>query len=355
LTLRTTLAAAILASLALGAPAQAAPTVVAKGLNNPRGLALTPDGTLYVAEAGRAGKTCLNKDTCIGYTSRIAKVAADGSVSTVLGDLLSGAGKDGTFATGVDDVAVGPDGSVYGIETSAPPKQAKSLPSKARKQIGRVVKAESGKAVFGPPVDAIENKSNPDKTDVNSNPYGLAIGPDGTQYVADAGGNTILQVKDGKVTLLAIVPKPAKKVQAVPTVVRIGPDGALYIGILGGGGTPKNGSKVFRLVPGEKPTAYATGFRNITGIAFDKDKNLYVSELYRTGTESSGPKPDGDVVKVAVDGTRTRVGSIPYPAGVAVADDGTAYVSAYSILPATTPKKSPFQGKGGQIVKFSAP
>ena len=44
------------------APAQAAvpypkppPTVIADGLDNPRGLTFAPDGTLYVAEAGQGG------------------------------------------------------------------------------------------------------------------------------------------------------------------------------------------------------------------------------------------------------------------------------------------------------------
>jgi glucose/arabinose dehydrogenase len=352
LKLRTTVALAAAASLALAGPAHAATTVVAKGLDNPRGLALAPDGTLYIAQAGKAGKTCINKDTCFGFTSKISALAADGTLSDLAADLISGAGPDGSFATGIDDVSVGPDGSVYGIETAAPPK-TKGLPAAARKQLAHVIKARAGKGVpVGARVDTIEIKSNPDKTDVNSNPYSVAIGPDGTKYVADAGGNTILKVTNTKVSLVAVIPKLGKA-QAVPTSMRFGPDGALYIGVLGGGGVATNGSKVFRLVPGQKPTVYATGFRNISGIAFDKAGNLYVSELYRTGSEQSGPKPDGDVVKIAADSTRSVAGKVPFPAGVAVADDGTIYVSAYSIVPGTTPKASPFKGAGGQVVKIT--
>src|SRR4051812_5223279 len=299
MSLSKTLVACGLTGLALAAavPAQGAGTVVATGLNNPRGLALSPTGTLYVAESGRAGKTCLNKDTCVGLTGAIARVGADGKVARVASGLLSAGGPDGTFTTGVDDVAVAPDGGVFGILTSAPPGLAKGLPSKIRRQLGRVARASAGKAVFsGPPVDTIEFTSNPDKTDVNSDPYGLAIGLDGTQYVADAGGNTILSVKDDKVSLLGVVPKNGKA-QAVPTVVRVGPDGALYVGVLGGDGTPKNGSNVYRMVPGEKPTIYAKGFNNVTGLAFDKGGSLYVTEWSRT-LGKQGPNGDGDVVKI---------------------------------------------------------
>jgi sugar lactone lactonase YvrE len=352
--IRKTLAAAGLAGLAAGAlaaPAGAANSLVAKGLDNPRGLALGPDGTLYVAEAGKAGKTCPNKSTCFGFSSKIGKISLDGKVSTVAGNLISGGGPDGSFATGVDDVNVGPGGTVYGIETAAPPK-TKGIPAKARKQLAHVIKASGGKGVpVGARVDTIELKSNPDHTDVNSNPYSVAIAADGTKYVADAGGNTILKVTNTKVSLVAVIPKLGKA-QAVPTSLRVGPDGALYVGTLGGDGTAKDGSKVFRIVPGQKPTVYASGFRNITGIAFGKDGGLYVSELYRT-VKGGNPNTDGDVVRIAPDGTRSVAAQVPFPAGVAVADDGTVYVSAFSILPGTTPKSGPFKGAGGQVVKIT--
>jgi hypothetical protein len=45
--------------------------------------------------------------------------------------------------------------------------------------------------------------------------------------------------------------------------------------------------------------------------------------------------------------------SLVFPAGAAVAPDGTLYVSNASVLPSKTPKKSPFKGLGGQILKIT--
>ena len=51
-------------SLALAAPAAAQEPqveVLAEGLNAPRGITIAPDGSIYVAEAGAAGETCMDE------------------------------------------------------------------------------------------------------------------------------------------------------------------------------------------------------------------------------------------------------------------------------------------------------
>ena len=69
------LAGAACASLAIAPAAMAGLqpkiTVVGKSLNNPRGLAAAPDGSIYVAEAGKAGPTCLDRrrENCAGFSS----------------------------------------------------------------------------------------------------------------------------------------------------------------------------------------------------------------------------------------------------------------------------------------------
>ena len=74
--LRSALAAAAL--LAAASPAQSlaavpAIRVVASGLDNPRGVAVTAGGVVYVAEAGRAGK-CRPNVGCFGFTSAVTEI-----------------------------------------------------------------------------------------------------------------------------------------------------------------------------------------------------------------------------------------------------------------------------------------
>jgi DNA-binding beta-propeller fold protein YncE len=58
-------------------------TVVADHLNNPRGVTIAPDGSVYVAEGGSAGPSCFgsgDQRSCLGFSSSISRVC--GGVAT---------------------------------------------------------------------------------------------------------------------------------------------------------------------------------------------------------------------------------------------------------------------------------
>jgi glucose/arabinose dehydrogenase len=347
--------AAVLAALSLSATASAATTtVVATGLNNPRQLSMDAQGNLYVAEAGRAGKQCPSKDTCFGTTSAIAKIpAGGGAVQRIVTGFPSGGGKDGSFATGIDGVSVAPDGTVFGLTTSGPPSQLKGIPKAIKRKLGVLfsVPAAGGTATTVAKVDTYEIKKNPDKTDVNPNPYAVLGLASNHAIVVDAGGNTVYDVNNGQQTLLAILPKNKGR-QSVPISIALGPDGAYYVGELPGEGKrPRpHQARIFKIVPGQKPTVFATGLDGVAGLAFGPDGSLYATELMT----SNANKPTGDVVKIAPDGTKTHLfKGLGFPAGIAVGQDGSLYVSLFSILPGRTPKKGQFKGLGGQVVKLT--
>ena len=76
---------------------------------------------------------------------------------------------------------------------------------------------------------------------------------------------------------------------AVPTSVAQGPDGGFYVGQLTGFPFPVGGANVYRIVPGQAPQVFASGFTNIIDIAFDKQGTLYVLEIFQNGLLSGDP------------------------------------------------------------------
>ncbi len=346
-------AAALTGALAPGAQAATVETV-ARGLDNPRSVAIGPDGAVYVANSGKGGRKCQGKGEerqCLGTTGRIVRLAG-GKLSTVARGFISGAGPDGSFAGGLHGVSVSPEGAVFGVTTSGPPAFVKSLPKPFRRQAGRLFDVKSGAFTSVARVDQLEWKNNLDKVkgDRNSNPYAVLAQSD-RQVVVDAGANAVYEVRGGTVSLLAVIPKNGRS-QAVPTSVAVGPSGDLYVGELAEG-AGKGKARVWRIpAAGGTPTVHATGFTAITGVAFGPDGSMFVTEFARNLRKEDAR---GSVVRVAPDGSRTKLGGgkLFFATGAAVDSTGAVYVSNYSVLPAKTPKKSPFKGAGGSLVKIT--
>src|SRR5204863_9657818 len=99
-------AAVVLLAFTVGVKADPPYTVVADGLQSPRGLTFGPGGRLYVAQAGSGGNT--------GAVTEIRNPwAANPSSKDVASGLLS-AGGAGEFES-VDGISVLGNGGIYGI------------------------------------------------------------------------------------------------------------------------------------------------------------------------------------------------------------------------------------------------
>jgi len=334
-------AAAFVALPAASETAAADPTVtvVMSGLDNPRGLAFGPQGALYVAEAGRGGDgPCTTApggttQVCFGASGAVSRLwqGVQERVATGLPSYATAAGR----AQGPNDIAMlGPGRAdvTIGLETDPRFRDQQAVDHPEWAGFGRLVRVTAdGQWRFLADLGTFEEQENPHPRLVDSDPYGLLALP-GADLVADAGGNDLLRVDaNGDVSLVAVLPPvpQANDQEPVPTSVVQGPDGAYYVGEMTGAPFPDGAASIYRVVPGQEPWLYLSGFKAIIDFAFDSDGNLYVLQHATGATMLLGP---GELIRVAPDGTRTIVlGGLQRPTSVAVGPDGALYVTNHGL------------------------
>jgi hypothetical protein len=323
--------------------------VVAEGLDNPRHLTFTATGDLYVAEAGRGGSgPCAEHPElgkfCFGFSGAVTRVRDDGPDDKVLTDLPSILGEGGD-ALGPSDIAfTGDQKFVLSIGLGGS-EEFRAAFGDDGEQLGTLVSGKinhDGWSLFAD-VLAYEAAANPDDTDIDSNPTGLVRQGDG-YLVADAGGNAVVRASHkGTFTTIAVLPPgsalappflglpPGTQIptDAVPTSVVQGPDGAYYISQLTGFPFEKGDANIWRVVPGQDPTVYASGLTNLTDLAFAPDGSLYAVEI---ATEGLLNGPIGSLVKVTPGASEheTIAGGLFAPYGVAFGN-GAAYVTTCAV------------------------
>ncbi|MGK5740056.1 ScyD/ScyE family protein [Micromonospora sp. URMC 103] len=363
--------------------------VIADGLLNPRGVTISRDGAVYVAEAGVGGPTAAEvpgggpsgSTLCFGKTGGVTRVQHSSQRRVVRGlPSYSGASENGTCdpaaigfaATGPHDVVVDhPNTMLIAMGLGAPPNVRGAIAQDISfaGQLGTVkrVRPYGGDRTMAD-LAAYEGVNDPDGAGPDSNPYSVAALRGGATLVVDAGANALLRVgANGRINTVATFPDAVRPVpalscpappdfppvgtpipsQAVPTSVVVGPDGAFYVGQLTGFPFAPGAARVFRVDPrtGHVST-FADGFSAIVDIAFAPDGSLYVLEIARAGlleAEVCGNFP-GRLVKVSHGKkSEVQVPGLEVPGGLAVAKDGTIYISNRGILP----------GGAGQLLKVT--
>ena len=163
--------------------------------------------------------------------NRIRRVGPDGIITTVAGNGNAGYGGDGGPASSASlncqyGVAVGPDGSIYIADSS-------------NNRIRRVGPDGIITTVAGNGNAGYSGDGGPATSASLTDPDGVAVGPDGSIYIADSGNNRIRRVgPDGIITTVAGNGNsgysgdggPATSASlATPDGVAVGPDGSIYI------------------------------------------------------------------------------------------------------------------------------
>ncbi|WP_375501775.1 ScyD/ScyE family protein [uncultured Nostoc sp.] len=374
------------------ASAQAATlTPIVDGVSNARGVSFGPDGSLYVAEPGIGGNgncqpspSTLFQPICAGNTSSLVKVAPDGTKERIFNNFESLAEQPtGNQGAGIEDIQFDSQGNAYlltgfagypgnrdlatlnlGSQSVLPPQQLATFPPSTPDKVlntpllAQLYKADLNTGAITSIFDfaKYEVTKNPDKGDVVTNPYDLAISGDNA-YVVDGGGNTAYKIKlDGSKSEAIAIPKntisksdlppglqlppglleelPGGKVaiQAVPTGGAIGPDGALYVGEYTGFPYPEGQSRIFRIGDDLKPEVFLDGFTHITDLTFDEKGDLLVlqfSDKSQLGGDITNLP--GSLIQVAPDGTRTTLVAagqgLDSADGIDIGPDGKIYIT----------------------------
>jgi hypothetical protein len=337
--------------------------VIATGLNNPRHLALGPDGSLYVAEAGLgAGSEATGVQEGLGFTGSVTVIERPASARPGQHRMLTGLVSAAMNEEG-DLETVGADGIAFpGREEDDP--MYLSFGAHGPSGLGLLVQYPlSGTATTVADVGSASFDWTGDHADLweefpDANPYGVLALP-GHLYVVDAAANTLNEVMpDGEVRVLAYFPNYADIGgirDAVPTCVAQGPDGALYIGTLALVERFQLGSGqalVYRVDPAETnpddldtilhvATVWTGGFDTISSCAFAPNGDFYATEMF------GGDDYSGDVVRVPFrhpdEKDRFGGGQVVNPTGIAVGQGGI-YVSSVG---------SSTEAGAGQVTRFS--
>ena len=326
-----TLVATVVGALAFGtAPASAQPAadVLLSGLSAPKPLTMGNDGNPVVGQ-GTFGPPGPILEYVLHGRQHRQTVEVFGSVSIV-------------------DIAQTPDGAWWAIGTDR-----------------RLYRAADGAVQVALNIRTYQ-RTDPDPVDqddfaAESNPYGLVALPNDDVLFTDAANNDLVRVTpEGDATTVARFDlqristshlngdfPPFLTAESVPTSVAIGPDGWAYVGELKGFPFRPGTSHVWRVNPYDEDawcslrtpesdcTVYAEGFTAIHDLAFNTHNGfLYVYELaaggvlaYEEGFDT-GDFPPAVLLKVKkYQRTELAAGELSQPGDVAVAHDGTVYVT----------------------------
>lgn len=294
-------------------------TLAAARFGGPKGIAVAPDGTIYVV------------DTPFHH---IRKITTGGTVSIFAGTLgigyAEGAGTTAAKFRYPAGVAVASDGTLY---------------------VADVENFRIRKITTSGVASTYAGDGYPGSADGASSSaeffyaQGVAVAPDGTVYVADTDNHTIRKISGGNVTTLAGVAQSPGNADGTgaaasfykPQGITVGSDGTIYV-------ADTDNNRIRKITPAGVVTTLAgqtmsgmtdgngtsAQFNRPSGIAVDTNGTVYVVDQMNNRIRKITPSGDVTTLAGSTSGANNGTGTAAQfnePWGIAITSDGTLYVS----------------------------
>ncbi len=320
-------------------------TVVADGLDHPRGFTWGPDGALYVALAGDGLTTpaegAMETPPRPDAPPSVVRIE-NGEVTPVVHGLPSMQDPYGDVMGPVDVGFLGDQlfvlqdaaGEVEDVGLSFP----NGLYALERESDVRMVSSVTTFVGVNPAENIYHVVS-------LGEPFAMVPDDEGTGFwVLDANQGLVLRITpDGHLRVIADISLD----HPVPTAIAKTPDGGVYVGFLGAGPHLDGTSKVIKVLPDGTFYDYWTGVTMVTGLMTTPDGTLYALEM-STGNTAEPPNiyPNtGRIVRQTGPASlEPVVTGLNYPISMDLGPDGGVYVS----LPAIAT-----DGEMGSIIRIS--
>ncbi len=291
-------------------------SIIAEGLFHPAGMALLPDGTVLIAEAGGHGER----------SAGISLLRSDGSLRRLISDLPSGS-MDGNLIS-APAVAVSPDGSMIILALAG--AQLYSLPSDHARQ------------ALDPPLapgDLQRRQAGRGNT-FFLHPFDIAFDGADIPVVTDTAGNGLIREAENGVLRyfhrFAALDDPnysGGRLEALPTgLARY--DGSFYVTLLAGCPHVPNSGELVAVDDDGRQRRLLDGLNMPIDVAFDATGALWILEFavlpHRSDCfgDLARQEASGRLSRINADGLlETVVENLHFPSSVLPLPDGSLYLT----------------------------